>query len=164
MDRKRLLNILIVLTLCFIWGNSMVSKTVSARISDSVLDGINWCAEKLGLGADFFTVMLDQDGDGLEEPTSYLIRKIAHVTEFSVLSALLWLRLEDRGRKRIPLTVLFGVAAAAADEIIQIFSHRGSQIQDVLIDSGGVLLGLGIALALSALRRKKAVAQAAASI
>ena len=155
MRRKRILTDLLALTLAFIWGNSLLSREVSGAISDSVMELMNRRAEMLGLGSDYFTYMADIDGDGTPEPTSRTVRKAAHVIEFAVLGALLWLRLEGKRRSRLK-TVLQGVLAAAADETIQLFSHRGSRAADVLIDSAGVLLGLGIVWAAAALRRRGA--------
>ena len=147
MKRKRLLNVLIVLALVFIWGNSLVSGELSGKISDDILFFMNAAAEKLGFGQDTFTYMMDGDGDGVaEQPTSHIIRKAAHVTEYAVFAALVFLRLESRGKKRF--FTAWGLAAltGAIDETVQIFSHRGSQVRDVLIDTAGALLGLSIIL------------------
>ena len=156
MNRKRILSILIVIMLCVIWGNSMLSRQVSGRISDTVMEGMNYVAGKLGLGADLFTVMKDQDGDGVEEPTSFMVRKAAHVTEFAVLGVLLWLWLDGKKQARPLLTVGLGVLTGAIDETIQIFSHRGSQVTDVLIDSCGVLLAVAVMAWLTARQKAKA--------
>ena len=101
MKRKRILTVLIVLALVFIWGNSLVSRELSGKISDDILFFLNAAAEKVGLGPDAFTYMTDEDGDGVaEQPTSHLVRKAAHVTEYAVFAALLFLRLESAGKKR----------------------------------------------------------------
>lgn len=145
MKHKRLLTVLIVLALVFIWGNSLVSRELSGKISDDILAVMNAATEKLGFGADLFTYMSDEDGDGVaEQPTSFVIRKAAHVTEFAVFTALVFLRLESTGKKRFFTAWGLGTLTGAIDETLQIFSHRGSQVRDVLIDSAGALLGLGI--------------------
>ena len=153
MKRNRILSILIILMLCLIWGNSMLPGTVSGQISDTVMDGMNSLAEKLGSQPELFTVMIDQDGDGVKEPTSFLVRKLAHVTEFAVLAVLLWLRLGHKSRMRAPLAIGLGALAGAIDETIQIFSHRGSQVADVLIDACGAVLGVAVVTWLAARRR-----------
>ena len=152
--RKRVLTILIILLLAFIWGNSTLSRETSGMISDTVMGWMNRAAAALGLGDEFFTVMVDLDDDGDLDASSHIVRKIAHVTEFALLGALLWFRLEGAGWKRA-LTA-FGLTAAAAgtDELIQLFFDRGSQLRDVFIDSGGAVLGISMA-ALFAARRKK---------
>lgn len=146
MKRKRILSMLIVLALVFIWGNSLVSRELSGAISDTIMEKMNAAAEKLGLGADAFTYMSDEDGDGVaEQPTSHLIRKAAHVTEYAVFAALVFLRLESTGKKRFFTALGLGALTGAIDETLQIFSHRGSQVQDVVIDAAGALLGICIA-------------------
>ena len=148
MRHRRLLTILIILNLLFIWGNSLLSRDVSGDISDRVMEVMNLAAEKLGLGKDFFTILLDLDGDGIPERSSRLVRKMAHLTEFACLGALLVLRLEDRGR-RVMKAFAFCVATAVSDELLQILSHRGSQIRDVLLDSIGAVIGIAISAALA---------------
>ena len=159
--KKRTNTILLILTLAFIWGNSMLSGEVSGAISDGVMSIMNAAAEKLGLGEDFFTFMYDEDGDGVSDPTSHIVRKMAHVTEFAVLGALLYLRLENSGLGRAAEAFGLGAAAGAADELIQFFFDRGSQFRDVCLDAGGVLLGIGLAiLILRRQSRKKSVSDA----
>ena len=142
MHRNRTLTWLLILTLAFIWGNSLLPRPISAGVSDAVLSVMNRTAEALGFGPELFTVMADVDGDGEEEPTGRLVRKMAHVFEFAVLGALLILRLGG-GKDRFAAALALGIAAGAADETLQIFSNRGSQLRDVGIDAVGVLLGLG---------------------
>ena len=155
MKRKRLLSVLIALTLVFIWGNSLLSKELSGAISDGIMYKMNDVARFLGLGEDFFTFMMDQDGDGEDEPTSHLIRKAAHITEFAVLAALIWLRLETEGRRRDLASFALGALAGASDETLQLFTHRGNELKDVFIDACGVLLGVCAVKAVSALRSRK---------
>ena len=97
----------------------------------------------------------DQDGDGVAEPTSHIVRKLAHVTEFAVVEALLWLRLESRGHRRARTALLLSAGVGAVDETLQIFSHRGSAVSDVLIDTLGAALGISLALLLSAWARRR---------
>ena len=109
------------------------------------MERMNAAAASVGLREDLFVTMHDQDGDGEEEPTSYGLRKAAHVTEYAVLAILVWMRLESPGRKRLLTAFALCAAAAALDETIQIFSHRGALFTDVLIDSAGAALGLALA-------------------
>ena len=155
MGKKLLKATLLVLLLAFIWGNSMLSREVSGAISDALMEKMNTAAQWLGLGEDLFTFMADEDGDGIEEPTSYLVRKIAHVTEFAVLAILLRSVYQNKGARRDLWAFGTSMACAAADETIQLFSHRGSQLWDVFIDAGGALLGLMIAALVQAGRKRK---------
>ena len=136
-----MLTLLLALTLAFIWGNSLLSRETSGMLSDTLMEKLNAAAAFLGLPEDLFTVMADTDDDGIEEESSYLIRKAAHVTEFAVLSALLWLRLGPESPRRGRLTLGLCAAVAAADETIQIFSRRGPSVIDVGIDCCGAALG-----------------------
>jgi len=77
---------------------------------------------------------------------NFIIRKIAHVTEYFIL-ALLMARALDNGsrtRKRVLLLAgLYSVLYAASDEFHQVFvPERGPAVRDVLIDSIGIGLGL----------------------
>ena len=141
MHRKGLLSLGIVLTLLFIWGNSLLPREVSGELSDTVMRFMNEIAARFGFGEEVFTVMADTNGDGIEEPTSHLVRKMAHITEFAVLAALLMLRLPV-GKHTDAAVFLLGTAVGAVDETLQLISHRGSQLRDVLIDAGGVMLGI----------------------
>jgi VanZ family protein len=124
--KNRLLLGLIVLTLCFIWGNSLLPATISGAISD--------CVSQL-LSRVFGAALSTDTGHGV-------VRKLAHATEFAALGAELtafWtvLRHEDPSR-----VALGGVGAALMDETIQLFVEgRGSQVRDVWIDLGGFALG-----------------------
>ena len=155
MGKKLLKATLLVLLLAFIWGNSMLSREVSGAISDALMEKMNTAAQWLGLGEDLFTFMADEDGDGIEEPTSYLVRKIAHVTEFAVLAILLRSVYQKKGDRRDLWAFGTSMACAAADEAIQLFSHRGSRLLDVFIDAVGTLLGLMIAALVQAGRKRK---------
>ena len=155
MKSKRLISILIAAMLIFIWGNSLLTREISGRISDTIMEYMNTAMEKLFGVEDYFTYMYDQDGDGEEEPTSHYIRKAAHVTEFAVLTALLWLRLESGGSKRFFTAWGLGALTGAIDENIQYFVGRGNQLQDVMIDTCGALLGLLLTLLIVSLRKRK---------
>ena len=126
--RLRLCICLICLMLIFIWGNSMLPGEISQAFSDWV----KALLEKLLLE------------EGLDDPQggSGLIRKIAHFTEFTVLGVLLsWLFGMLRKGKLWP--ILWGAAAACADETIQFFvPGRSPGLKDVAIDTAGILTGL----------------------
>ena len=158
MKKKKILTIFIVLALVFIWGNSLVPRELSGEISDAILERLNRAASSAGLGEKTFTVMRDDDHDGTPEETGYLVRKTAHVAEYAVLAALLWLRLEKKSWARAGLAVALGALAGAVDETLQIFSHRGSQLSDVGFDACGAALGVAVcvlAACLAARRRRK---------
>lgn len=127
--KQRLLTALILLTLAFIWGNSLLPPEVSWAVSDAVKD--------------LLTVLLPGGGEGTGEGSGtlgVLVRKLAHFTEFCVLGALLAARWRDLpGERTAPL--LLGLLAAAADETIQFYTGRTSSVFDVWIDFSGVVVG-----------------------
>ena len=155
MARKRILILCLILNLLFIWGNSLLRREVSARLSDRVMDVMNAAAEKLGLGPDFFTFHTDEDGDGEPDRTSLLVRKLAHITEFACLGALLRL-LTDEREGAAALSALYAAGTAASDEALQLLSHRGAQLRDVLLDCAGAALGIFLVAAVRRARRGSA--------
>lgn len=89
----------------------------------------------------------------------FLIRKAAHVTEYMLLTLSLALPLRiSLGLKKKNTALFMAVIAvlyASSDEIHQLFvGGRSGHIRDVLIDSIGIFLGVGIFLILN---RKKPV-------
>lgn len=137
MKKKTLGIILFILILAFVWGQSLMPKGTSARESSWLTSNI------INPVLKFF---------GLKSISSALIRKIAHVTEFTALSFVTF-NLFERKLKNIPKVVLIGFIIAFLDETIQIFSSRGPQIQDVWIDLIGV--GIGTLLGFLLLSKKK---------
>ena len=119
------LRLTLVATLCFIWGNSLLPGEESAELSG-------------GLAAWLKSLGLPIEDDGL-------LRKLAHFAEFGLLGTELTLLLCLRGIKgmqNICLSALTAFFIAAADEMIQIFSDRGAQISDVLLDFAGGVTGI----------------------
>jgi len=85
------------------------------------------------------------------ESIQFIIRKLSHLTEYTILAALLWRALRGRTNLRLKMSILFSGAwfacavFAASDEFHQSFvpSREASPI-DVLIDIGGAFFGLVI--------------------
>ena len=124
--KKRILDILILLNLALIWGNSMLTGLSSEAVSGGIL----------ALLGRFLPVLLTEAGHTL-------LRKAAHFSEFALLGLLYC------GRHRLvkgeaPVHLMgFGLAVACIDETIQIFTPgRASSLIDVWIDASGFALGL----------------------
>ena len=129
--RLRLSKWLIALILCFIWGNSLLPGEISGKVSD-------WVKELL---ADLFPGEVPGVTTG-----GGLLRKIAHFTEFAALGASLTWRF-GMLEKRKSNALVCGALAACMDETIQLFvPDRGPAIRDVVIDTCGVLAGMGLTL------------------
>ena len=126
--RLRLSKWLIWGILCFIWGNSLLPGSVSGAISDAVKQFLAWLMPGEIPGV--------TTGGGL-------LRKIAHFTEFAALGAALAWRF-GMLEKRKANALVFGALAASVDETIQLFvPDRGPAIRDVIIDTCGVIAGMG---------------------
>ena len=140
--RLRLCAALIVLNLCFIWGNSLLPGEISGAISDFVRSIVRAIFALLGF---------PPGGGG----GGGLLRKIAHFTEFACLGSLFaWLF--GMLRKSALLALGSGFLAACIDETIQRFvPDRGPSIFDVGIDTAGVAVGIAILLFIYFIRKRK---------
>ena len=129
--KKRLIlcGALLAMILAFIWGNSAMTGETSGALS-------GWVGALLSKLLPFLAT----------ENGLHILRKIAHFSEFAALGMCLsWLFGMTVERKALQyiLPLVCGVAAAAIDETIQIFSPgRYCSIVDVGIDSAGVLTGM----------------------
>lgn len=95
----------------------------------------------------------------------FMIRKLAHLVEFSILGVVIFriLVLFFRPLASLALTLCCGCLLAALDEFQQRFAtHRTSLASDVILDMIGIMLGVllcfiwyGIKIGLSNGRRKK---------
>lgn len=96
-----------------------------------------------------------EDIDAYVAKMNYPIRKLAHLTEYTILGILLCIAVIAFMEKPKPFSFMIpwtiGTLYAVTDEVHQLFvSGRDGKITDVLLDSIGVLLGTmivhGIAL------------------
>lgn len=132
------LHLLLIVTVCFIWSNSMVGKEGSASLSLRLTAWLN------GIGIPV---------------THYFVRKSAHFCEFGLLGSELMMLFWLRGGVSLQsgCNAAFGaLLSAVTDETIQIFSGRGSQVQDVVLDFSGALTGiLFVSLMISLIGKQK---------
>lgn len=142
-----ILTILIMATIAFIWGNSLQSIPESQERSLGVMDKITPVLQVIV---------------GKGNVTDHLVRKLAHFIEFGALGCELALLAVLRKRVHLQPVVnclFIGLAVAVIDETIQIFSNRGSQVSDVLLDFSGAVAGTIFALLIRwlvlAIRRKR---------
>lgn len=138
-----LLGLLILLTLGFIWGNSLKSIPESQEISLSYLDRLS----------PFLDAVF-----GPGRITDHILRKTAHFCEFTLLGAelrLLFLLLGQQGLQGLMNALFAGLAAGVADETIQIFSLRGSRVADVVLDFSGAVFGALVMALITRLCRRR---------
>ena len=133
--------LLLILNLAFIWGNSLLPGEESSELSSGV---VAWLME-----------MLDTAVPGGE----FLVRKIAHFSEFACLGLLLtWLfrLLGQSGIHSCTMPLLCGSLSALVDETIQVLTpDRGPSVIDVWIDTAGVTAGILVLLMVYRLIRRK---------
>ena len=139
-SREHLLFALSILTVCFIWGNSLLPGSTSSAFSD-------WVGALLSriLG----DVMQTESGHGI-------LRKLAHGTEYLVLGAELWALLRYLQNRPWSTVALGGMSVALLDETIQLFVEgRSGAIRDVWIDLSGFFVGCVICTGVLALRKRR---------
>ena len=124
--------ILSLLTVAFIWGNSLKSIPESSAQSSAVADKIQDVV----------------DPEKKVEPSVFhnLIRKAAHIIEFFALGIFvggfaICLGYEQQ-KRLISMPLLIVLLIAVGDEWIQVYAERGSLVTDVIIDFSGALAGL----------------------
>lgn len=140
-----IVGLLILVTLAFIWKNSLLPREDSLEKSSMVTDALR---PILGLLI------------GEKNVTDHFVRKLAHLTEFAALgaeTACFALLLSSRRLHGFFHCLFAGLLAALIDETLQLLTDRGSQVQDVLLDFAGLLLGVLLTYLIARLRdRRKA--------
>ena len=129
--KRWILYILLGLIVFFIWDNSMQNGGSSDGFSLLFAETLTPIANKLGFHGNIWTL-------------NRIVRKLAHLTEFTILGGVLYTIL----RRYITYgtvikTIGLGMLIASLDEFIQRFSPgRSSQFSDILIDTVGVFIGI----------------------
>ncbi len=165
---QKILAVSVILTLTFIWVNSMLPGDLSGRESQWVLRLVEPLLDYVRSGQvrqamirfalrfpDRLSETLIRFASAVEDhllsrDASFLVRKAAHFSEYALLGYLVGLLCVRRdGRSRFFLPEAACLAAALIDEGIQLFSAgRAAQLRDVCIDLSGATLGLTVALVL----------------
>ncbi len=133
--------ILLLATLTFIFSNSLEPVAESSIKSQGVMYAVTPCLEL------FF-------GNG--NVTDHLVRKIAHFTEFGVLGVELMLLAVLRNRVRfqsIANCLFIGLTSAVTDESLQMITDRSPLVKDILLDYTGVITGILFVLLLYSILR-----------
>ena len=80
------------------------------------------------------------------EKSDHIVRKLAHTIEFFIFGLCLINVIKDYKKiniKTVLICIPIGMLYAITDEIHQLFiSGRGAQIQDIVIDTMGIVLGI----------------------
>lgn len=98
-----------------------------------------------------------KSGIDLVEEFNHIVRKYAHFTSYLVLGLLVMnalFRSKVLGFKAFIFSLAFSIFYAVSDEVHQLFvPGRGAQVTDVLIDSLGAFVGIGMYEVLGIVRR-----------
>jgi len=126
--KKKVLLVLVIIVNILIWVNSSLPATISSSQSGFVANIIY----------PLFKWLFDY------ETSTYLIRKLAHFTEFLILGVLVTLLYNEfKLNKYLLIAFTHGLMVAIIDETIQLFvPGRAGLVSDVLIDLSGVIIGI----------------------
>lgn len=106
---------------------------------------LNWFLLLIWMGLIFYLSNLPDLKSGLESSLDFVLRKMAHITEYGILTFLAWRAASDGGAKKsvnyLIYAFVFSVLYAISDEYHQTFvaGRVGSPV-DVLIDSAGIII------------------------
>ena len=120
-----------------------------ADVSDKTSRGVTKKIVKTTIEITHMDKKKDLDVDALVKQVDGFVRKLAHAYVFCVLGILVFLLAKTyraSAFKAFAITIFACFLYACSDEIHQLFVHgRACRFSDVLIDSTGALLGIGIA-------------------
>ena len=131
--KRWILYIVLCLIVFFIWDNSLQNGGTSDGFSLIFAEWLAPIADKLGFYGNIWAL-------------NRIVRKLAHLTEFTILGGVLYVVLRhyiEYGT--VVKTIGVGIVIASLDEFIQLFSlGRSSQLSDVLIDTIGIIIGISV--------------------
>ena len=131
--KRWILYIVLCLIVFFIWDNSLQNGGNSDGFSLIFAEWLAPIANKLGFYGNIWAL-------------NRIVRKLAHLTEFTILGGVLYVVLRryiEYGT--VVKTIVVGIVIASLDEFIQLFSlGRSSQLSDVLIDTVGIIIGISV--------------------
>lgn len=131
--KRWILYIVLCLIVFFIWDNSLQNGGNSDGFSLIFAEWLTPVAHKLGFHGNIWAL-------------NRVVRKLAHLIEFTILGGILYVILRryiEYGT--VVKTIGVGIVIASLDEFIQLFSlGRSSQLSDVLIDTVGIIIGISV--------------------
>lgn len=135
----------VVLYLALIFYFSSQDGTESHKVSAGLLQYLKVLALVLPEYVQNYLIKYLINGNGNLE---FLLRKVAHFTEYFILSFIFYRAMIVSGsriKKSIIVTVIFCFLYAVSDEIHQLFvPGRVFAVRDIIIDTSGALLGMAI--------------------
>ena len=172
---KRVILVLLLCNLLFIWGNSLLTPDITHSISDVVVnmfDAVKEDGGKLVSSGPLPEEIYERPDVNPEIVKKYpdvfntsqvkwnyrrYVRKTAHILEYLCLGLLCGMyfffdKVNLNGFKQL---ALLGGVVPITDEIIQKFCDRSASFSDVLIDFSGYAVGVGVAVLIVYLIRKR---------
>lgn len=144
---------LVVLWMCVIFMFSAQEATVSKKTSGKTLVKIASTISKN------FKKLPPKKKMEKVEPYQKAIRKVAHLTEYAILGILSYIAFLLHKKKKLVISAtMLCTLYAVTDEIHQLFvKGRACRWYDVLIDTGGAIIGIMIIIGILKLIRKRGV-------
>lgn len=131
---------LLVLILCVIWGHSLMNGKESSGVSSAVGKFLR----------QLFPFLDTESAAGI-----HFLRKCGHFLEFCALGICLSTLFFLLNRKPI-YAQIWGMVVACIDESIQLFiPGRSGQFADVILDSCGLAVGIGLFYLIKRLKKRK---------
>ncbi|MBQ4282501.1 MAG: VanZ family protein [Lachnospira sp.] len=131
----------VIVLACFIFGFSAQDGVASGGLSRKVAAFLVDMADATG-----WVDVAESERDSVIESIQYPVRKLAHMSEYALLTVLTYIALAVDGiskGKRWWLALLGAILFACTDEFHQLFvPGRAGMITDVLIDSVGCIIGV----------------------
>lgn len=147
-DKKRKINHIIRVVAVIIW--CVVIFMFSANDSDESNAQSNWLFEFIVKFVNPVYDSMDPEAQlRYHDIATFIIRKLAHFTEYAILGMLAFSALwkVQKVKFRGLFALIFGFLYASSDEIHQLFvPGRTGQFRDVMIDTCGVAFGIIIAI------------------
>lgn len=147
-DNRKWLILFAVLSLAviaFIWGNSLQSIEKSGGQSKVLSDAIK--------------PQVDPGNKVTPDEFEIFLRKCAHLAEFTALGICVAGFTVNLGRLKkeryLSMPLLIVLLVAVVDEYIQHFTGRGTAVTDVVLDFGGAVFGLTVAVLFCWLRKRR---------
>lgn len=138
--------LLVIAVMGMIYGFSAQTGAQSGAMSGQIT---RWVLNLIVPGFGDFSA---EKQEAIRSTVSFLVRKLAHFSEYALLGFSLMLHIAQIQKKimvRLPWLWAWGVGTlyAASDEFHQSFvAGRGPSVRDVMIDSAGVIAGTWLLL------------------
>lgn len=140
--KKNIFVVLLVIWMAFIFSMSSQNSEVSSNTSGEAIRVVLSIIPK-------FNEQPEEVKVNVVEKLQFITRKSAHFIAYMIFGIISMLLLLQYGKinKKPLLAFLICVAFAISDEVHQLFvPGRSGQLKDVMIDSSGSLVGIGIVL------------------